>query len=341
MKKKVSLKDIAKKVGVSTALVSYVLNNQKTGRIRKEVAHKIKETAKELHYRPNQIAKSLKLNKSFTIGVIVADISNPFFSNLARIIEDEASKNGYTVIFGSADENAAKSSKLMHALHDRLVDGFIIAPAENGEANIQYLIDQDIPFVLIDRFFPTINTNWILLDNYEASVTAIRHFIAGGSTKTALITYETSLCNLSERKRGYQDALLENNISPRQDWCIEIPFSADIGVEVGKSIDKMVADDIPIDSILFTSNLLAMHGLKHIHSKSLRVPDELSLITYDEMDAFDLFYAPLTCLKQPIEQMGQAATQHLLNLISNQNENAIKQELLAAELIVRQSTLPV
>jgi LacI family transcriptional regulator len=108
MKKKISLKDIAKKVGVSTALVSYVLNNQKTGRIRKEVALKIKETAKELNYRPNQIAKSLKLNKSFTIGVIVADISNPFFSNLARIIEDEAYKNNYTVIFGSADENAAR-----------------------------------------------------------------------------------------------------------------------------------------------------------------------------------------------------------------------------------------
>ena len=341
MKKKISLKDIAKKVGVSTALVSYVLNNQMTGRIRKEVAQKIKETAKELNYRPNQIAKSLKLNRSFTIGVIVADISNPFFSTLARIIEDEANKHNYTVIFGSADENASKSSKLMHALHDRLVDGFIIAPAEHGEGNIRYLIDHDIPFVLIDRFFPSIETNWITLDNYHAAMEGIGHLIAGGSTKTALVTYETSLFNLSERKKGYRDALLKNDILLREEWCIEIPFTADIKLEVERSIDRLLEDNTPIDSILFTSNILALHGLKHLHAKGIRIPDQLSLLTFDEMDGFDLFYAPLTYLKQPVTEMGQSATQHLLTLIGNDNERTMKQKLLPAELVIRQSTLPV
>ncbi len=134
MKKKVSQKDIARKVGVSTALVSYVLNNLKEGRINKVVAQKIRETAKELNYRTNQIARSLKMNKTFTIGLIVADISNSFFSSLARIIEDEADKKNYTVIFGSSDENAQKSWKLINALVDRQVDGFIIAPAENTES---------------------------------------------------------------------------------------------------------------------------------------------------------------------------------------------------------------
>ena len=159
MKKKVSQKDIAQKVGVSTALVSYVLNNLKEGRISKVVAQKIRETAKELNYRTNQIAKSLKINKTFTIGLIVADISNPFFSSLARIIEDEADKKNYTVIFGSSDENAQKSWKLINALVDRQVDGFIIAPAENTESNLTYLKDHDIPFVLIDRYFPGLETN--------------------------------------------------------------------------------------------------------------------------------------------------------------------------------------
>src|SRR6187397_2892525 len=109
MLKKISLKDIANQVGVSTALVSYVLNNQKEGRINKEVAQKIRDTAKRLNYRTNQVAKSLKTNKTYTIGLIVADISNPFFSSLARIIEDEADQNNYTVIFGSSDESPAKS----------------------------------------------------------------------------------------------------------------------------------------------------------------------------------------------------------------------------------------
>lgn len=212
MKKKVSLRDIATKVGVSTALVSYVLNDKKTGRIRAEVARKIKEIAEDLNYRPNQIAKSLKTKKTFTIGLVVADISNPFFSALARIIEDEADKKGYTVIFGSADENAAKSFKLINALMDRQVDGFIIAPAENGESNVTYLKDHDIPFVLIDRYFPGIESNWVALDNYMASFQAASHLIANGLKRPGLITYKTSLHTLNERKRGYEDALRENEI---------------------------------------------------------------------------------------------------------------------------------
>src|SRR2546423_9040838 len=148
MRKKTSLKDIAERVGVSTALVSYVLNNQKEGRISKTVAQKIRDTAKQLNYSTNQIAKSLKTNKTYTIGLIVSDISNPFSSSLARIIEDEAEKNNYTVIFGSSDESAERSWKLINVLLNRQVDGFIIASAENAESQIVYLKENEIPFVL-------------------------------------------------------------------------------------------------------------------------------------------------------------------------------------------------
>src|ERR1700712_615587 len=119
MNKKISLKDIADKVGVSTALVSYVLNNKKEGRIKKSVAERIREVAMELNYRTNQIAKSLKINKTFTIGLIVSDISNPFSSGLARIIEDEADKKNYTVIFGSSDESVQRSNKLVDTFLNR------------------------------------------------------------------------------------------------------------------------------------------------------------------------------------------------------------------------------
>src|SRR3989337_1726758 len=116
MKKKTSLKDIAERVGVSTALVSYVLNNQKEGRIGKAVSQKIRDTASELNYRTNHIARSLKTNKTFTIGLIVADISNAFSASLARIIEDAAERSNYTVLFGSSDENTTRSTKLIDIL---------------------------------------------------------------------------------------------------------------------------------------------------------------------------------------------------------------------------------
>ncbi|MCH5600487.1 LacI family DNA-binding transcriptional regulator [Niabella ginsengisoli] len=130
---KVSMKDIAREVGVSVALVSYVLNNRFENRINKDVAEKIRKTAKKLQYRPNQIAKSLKTNKTFTIGLIVADISNPFSSTLARIIEDEGAKYGYTVIFGSSDEDLTKFENLTNAFLNRQVDGLIMLPPEGAE----------------------------------------------------------------------------------------------------------------------------------------------------------------------------------------------------------------
>ncbi len=336
MKKKVSLKDIASKVGVSTALVSYVLNNQKSGRIRKEVALKIKETAKELNYRTNQIAKSLKLQKTFTIGLIVADISNPFFSSLARIIEDEADKKNYTVIFGSADENAEKSFKLMNTLLDRQVDGFIIAPAENGESNINYLKEHDIPFVLIDRCFPEIETNWVTLDNYKAAHSATQHLIAGSNRKIGLITYKTSLLNLQDRKKGYENALKDNKIAYDIAWCKEVLFADNMKLLVEQAVDELLLLPEPVNAILFTSNTLALFGLKHIHSKGIKIPGDLSIITFDQMDASDLFYAPLTYLKQPIEEMGKLATKILLETIDDKKE--ITQVSLEATLVIREST---
>ena len=167
-------------MGVSTALVSYVLNNKKEGRIKKSVAERIREVATELNYRTNQIAKSLKTNKTFTIGLIISDISNPFFANLARIIEDKADKYNYTVLFGSSDENEQRSKKLIDTFLNRQVDGLIICPGENDFSLVLPLVEQNVPFVLVDRYFPEIKTNYVALDNYAASFMAVQHLVDSG-----------------------------------------------------------------------------------------------------------------------------------------------------------------
>ena len=150
MTKKVSLKDVARHVGVSTALVSYVINHkEKEARVGSEMVLKIRKAVTELNYQPNLIAKSLKSGKTNTIGLIVADISNPFFSNISRIIEDEARKEGYIVIIGSSDEDAEKSQDLINVFFNRQVDAFIIAPAENTEFQIIELQKKNIPVVII------------------------------------------------------------------------------------------------------------------------------------------------------------------------------------------------
>lgn len=335
MSRKVSLKDIAKEVGVSTALVSYVLNNLKEGRISKEISQKIREVAAQLNYRPNQIAKSLKTSKTFTIGLIVADISNPFSSSLARIVEDEAGKFNYTVIFGSSDENAQKFRKILDTLLNRQVDGLIISPPEQSEPLIHDLLKQEIPFVLLDRYFPGIKTNYVALDNFSAAANAVKHLVAVGCKRIGIVTYETELFHLRERKRGYLETLKKLKMPAKKSWVRQVDIAND-PAQIIKSVKELLSLSEPVDGLVFASNIIAAHGLRFINSLPLKVPADLSIVSFDETEALDLFYAPLTYIKQPLQEMGRKASMILIDSITS--KNTITQVDMESELVIRAST---
>ena len=337
MRKKPSLKDIAIKAGVSTALVSYVLNNQKTDRINKQTAAKIRDIAARLNYRINFIAKSLKTKKTMTIGLVVADISNPFFSSLARVIEDEAEKKNYTVIFGSSDENPKKMETLLATLLNYQVDGLIIAPTEHSENQIINLQKTKIHFVLIDRHFPALKTNYINIDNFQAAYTAVKHILQTGCKRIGIVTYSTELINLKDRKRGYEAALKEQKIKPAKQWIKELTSLAP-EQEVKNAIDALIKPGVSVDAIFFTSNILSTYGLKYINSLKIKVPEELSVVSFDQSIASELFYAPVTHIQQPLKTMGELATCALLDAIDKKKKTEI---VLQAELIIRKSTKPV
>jgi LacI family transcriptional regulator len=335
MAKRVSLKDIAKEVGVSTALVSYVLNNLKEGRIRKEIAQKIKDVAASMNYRPNQIAKSLKTNRTYTVGLIVADISNPFSSSLARIVEDEANKMNYTVIFGSSDENSEKFDKLIDTFLNRQVDGLIISPPANTAIQIQQLIDHDIPFVLLDRYFPEITASYVILQNHKASYTAALHLIENGCRSIGMINYSTDLVHLHDRKQGYLDALKTSGIDENRSWIKYVDIAND-PAEIGNAVQELLDLPEPVDAIIFASNLIAVNALQYINRLPLKVPRDLAVITFDETSALNLFYAPLTCIRQPLEEMGQLATRILLETIKD--KTVLSQIEVSPELVIRASS---
>jgi LacI family transcriptional regulator len=314
MKRKVSLKDIAQKVGVSTALVSYVLNNKHENRISKEVAEKIRQAAAELNYRANLVARSLKTNRTMTIGLIVADIANPFFSNLARTIEDAAEELNYTVIFGSSYESSEKCRKLMDVFVNRQVDGLIVAPAAGSEKDIEELEKQHVPFVLIDRYFPGLKTNRVTIDNYKAAFTAVQHLQQQGFKKIAMVTYHTALVNLRERERGYREALLQYGSTVVAPMVIKVGIENNIA-EIKKAIDALLREEEPADAVLFASNILSTEGLKYINSLAVKVPGDLAVVSFDESDVADLFYAPLTYIKQPLETIGRTAVKLVLDAI--------------------------
>lgn len=336
MRKKVSLKDIAQKVGVSIALVSYVMNDkEKESRVSEEMAIKIRKAAKELNYQPNQIAKSLKSGKTFTIGLVLADIANPFFAQIARIIEDEAKKTNYTVIFGSSDENFSKSWDLINVLVSRQVDGFIIAPSEGSEEQIRYLQDNNIPFVLIDRYFPDIEANYVAIDNYKAAYNAVNHLAETGHKRIGILAYKTSLFHMQERRRGYQDALRDNNLLSAD--LIREARHDNVIKDVEKAVDELMALDEPADALFFATNTLALNGLKYINKLKLKVPDDLAIISFDEGDAFDFYYCPLTYIQQPIAELGKKAVQTLMQIMVERPKE-VEQINLETKLVVRESS---
>ncbi len=334
---KVSIKDIAQKAGVSTALVSYVLNGkEKESRVGQEIALKIKQIAAELNYQPSHLAKSLRSGKTHTIGLIIADISNPFFANIARVVEDEAKRNGYTVIIGSSDENADKSRDLLDVLINRQVDGFIIVSSENSEQQIHNLKDKNIPFVLLDRYFPEIPTDFVSTDHYKASYDAGTHLVRNGYKRVGMIAYDSHLFHMQERIRGYRDSLRDNKIDFQNSWLKPVKIN-NIENGVKASINEMLASDQPVDAILFATYSLAVSGLKHINHLRLKVPEDLGIVSFGQAEVFELYYCPVTYLKQPIVLLGQTAVELLVKKLKN-NLNEPAQILMKAELIERASS---
>ncbi|MCE7067103.1 LacI family DNA-binding transcriptional regulator [Dyadobacter sp. CY326] len=336
--KKTSLKDIAQKAGVSTALVSYVLNGkEKETRVGEVIAKKVREIAKELNYQPNHLAKSLRSGKTHTIGLIIADISNPFFANIARVVEDEAKRNGYTVIIGSCDENADKSWDLLNVLINRQVDGFIIVSCEGSENQIQYLKERNVPFVLLDRHFPDIQTDFVATNNYKASYDAGIHLIKSGYERIGLIAYKSDMYHMVERIRGYKHALSDNHIEFDDNWLKEVIFET-TERDVKIAIDEILATDHKVDALIFATYGLAINGLRYINELRLKVPSDLAIVSFGQAEVFDLYYCPITYLRQPLELLGKTSVEYLLKKLKNPDEG-MKQILMEAKLIARDSTM--
>lgn len=336
MERKVSLKDIAQRVGVSIASVSYVMNNkEKEGRVGSDVAEKIRKAAVELNYKPNFIAKSLKSGKTNTIGLIVADISNPFFSNIARIIEDEAKQHGYIVIFGSSDESTSNLKELIEVFINRQVDAFIIAPTANAESQIVFLQKMNVPVVLIDRYFPGLDSDCVHINNFQAAFSAVEHLIKAGRRKIGMVTYDTALHHMQERKNGYKEALKASGISFKKEWVIEAAYQ-NIHNDVSSGISLLLNPAIQIDALFFATNSLAVEGLKKINETGIKVPGELAIISFDQSDAFDFFYSPVTYVGQSLSDIGKEAVKLVIDRI-NDNKKKPTNIIIEAKLVLRDS----
>ncbi|MGH2622255.1 MAG: LacI family DNA-binding transcriptional regulator [Sphingobacterium sp.] len=321
----VSLKNIAQKVGVSTALVSYVLSgNEKKGRVGKDTAERIRQAAKELNYQPNHIAKSLKTGKTNTIGLIVADISNPFFASIARGVEDESSKYGLTTIIGSSDESLEKLKNLVDVFIKRQVDGFIISPPDNSEEIIKYIISLGIPICLIDRHFDHVNSSYVVTDNKVSMENAVRHLIDLGYKRLAFIGYDSCLQHMKDREQGFFDATTSIDAK-----VYKISFNRH--QELGEIIED-VLNIQKADAIVFATNTLSIAGLKYLTQQGIQIPSDLNVMCFDSSEVYDFFYHPIIHVRQPIDQLAKEAVTILTSEIK---DHSIHKKVLKSELITK------
>lgn len=335
MRKKVSLKDIANEMGVSTAIVSYVLNDKYEGRISEMKANEIKNIAKRLNYFPNHIAKSLKKDRTFTIGLIIADISNLFYSNIARYIENESKKYKYNVIFGSADENADKFNELVQVMLGRQVDGIILAAPKDTESTLNYLKDKGIPFVLIDRYFPKIgNINTIGIDNYQTSYTVIEHIAKNGYKQPAMVTLRTDLFHMQDRVLGFKNACTQL-LGIKEPEVVEINEDVLSDEIEGRMLNLLKKRN---DLVYFSTNKIAMEGLAILVKRDIKVPDEMGVVCFDEADAYKIFNTSITFVKQPLQQIGSKSVGMLISLING--NRLVENVALETQIVPYNSSAP-
>ena len=318
---RVCIKNIAEQLGVSNATVSLVLNGkEKDGRVGTELAEKIRATARALKYEPNNLARSLRIGRSQTIGVIVADISNHFFANLAFHIQEQAEKFGYSVIITNSNESDLKMEKMVNILKNRQVDGFIIVPTENGEAHVVDLVKCNIPVVLLDRYFPALNINVsaVAVDNCNASKDAVKNLIKQGCKNIGLVIYKSSLHHMLERKRGYVEVLQEHNIyNPA--LIKEVNYSL-IASDSEIAMESLLSKENKVDGIFFATNTLSMLGIKYVMNLHIEIPNHLKVVCFDKSEAFD--FTPIPYILQPVPEMGRKVVELLMEHIKGKTTEA-------------------
>ncbi|KAA8477192.1 LacI family transcriptional regulator [Arcticibacter tournemirensis] len=300
MKKKLSISDIARSLNISVTTVSFILNGRaEEKRISEELVQRVQKYIAEVGYKPNSLARSLRTGKSNTIGLMVEDISNPFFANIARMIEDNAYKNGYKILYCSTDNDTEKTKDLIQMFQERHVDGYIIAPPDGVEEEINTLISSGSPVVLFDRNLPGVHTDYVGIDNYGSTYHAINYLIRKGYKNIAFITLYSLQSQMQERMQGYESALAEHQMNQH---IKEIPYSNDPD-DIIKHVSAFLSRKKEVDAVLFGTNYLAVSGLRAIYNLGLKIPSDLAVIAFDDHDVFELSNPSITAIKQPIQEI--------------------------------------
>ncbi len=336
-KKRISIKDIARLTNTSITTVSFVINGK--GRISKEIKEKIMAVARENGYEPNRMAVGLRTGVSKVIGLIVESIGGPFFGEMAKIIESEAEKAGYGIIYGSTNNNIQSGKNAIKMLSNQQVDGYIITPMKGLEKEVQKLVANDKPVVLIDGFFPDMEIPHVLVDNYASMYTAINHLASTGYKQIGYVTPDLDLVQLDERLQAYTDVLKSRNHKISQKLILKLPFNAPKEITV-QAVKDFIKKNKGMDAIVFATNYLGSIGLQSINELDMNLPTDLAMLTFDDNELFELYPPGISAIQQPTYEIAKSAIDILLSQLNDEKFDISGISLkIPAKLIKRGSTI--
>jgi LacI family transcriptional regulator len=331
-----TIRDIAKRARVSVGTASHVLNGSVP--VSEPLRARVLAAVHELDYHPNLIARSLKTRNTKTLGMVVSDITNPFFPQVIRGAESEASLHGYSIITFNTDDQLEREKHILGLFRSRRVDGIllVVAPGAGDVAHIQGTLDAGVPVVCIDRVPAGIDVDTVTVDNAGGALECVRHLIAEGHRNIATITGPLSLTPARERLRGYELALREAGLAAHPEFIKEAQFRREAAVRACQEL--MSAGGIMPTAIFACNNTIAIGVIEALNGLGLACPGDVALAEFDDPSVPDVFRPAITSVAQPAREIGRRGVEVLLARIRGEAGEAPVHVELPTTLHVRESS---
>ena len=327
-----TISDVARQAGVSTVTVSRVLNNAPN--VNHATRTRVERAIQELGYVPNVVARSLRSKRTRSLALILPDITNPFWTTVARGVEDAAQNSGYSVFLCNTDENCTKQLRYLELVASRRVDGVIIAPCNSNVGNVNLLRDRDIATVIVDRRVEGWEVDSVRGDSFGGARALVRHLISLGHKRIAMISGPGGTSTAEDRVAGYLTALMEASMAPDPRLIKQGEFRAASGEHL---THELLAEDLNPTAVFAANNAIALGVIKAVGQRWLRIPHDIALVCFDDFDEASHLLPFLTVAVQPAYDIGVNAAQLLLGRIETPQTLEPRHVVLPTRLIIRHS----
>jgi len=330
-----SIHSIAADLGVSSTTISFIINGKaRENRISEQLIKRVEAHLNKIGYQPNLLAQSLRTGKTKVIGMLVEDISDPFFSAIAREVEIALEKSGYRLFLMSSRNKSSNAISILEILHRHGVDGFIIAPVPGIEPEIEKLLNLKKPLVLFDRYYNYIQTCNVISDNKGGVFMGILELYNNSFKNIAFITIKSDQIQMHERYNGYLEAL--KHLGQGYEIVLHVPFGH-TPKEMSLAIKHFLEKNRHIDGILFSTNYLAIAGLHALKELKINVGKEVGVVSFDDNAHFAFLNPPITAVSQPISEIAHTIVHNLLNAL-NKNKKCTPHTIMLPTKIIKRAS---